>query len=93
MTTISGIKCDACGCEMFNPSSYHWEQRPSVFKAQCPPDGVNCGIWEMDVCRACRTVIHDAIKEVIAALREHRHESQQLPLELQSAIEEREERG
>lgn len=73
------IVCDACFAKATasEVAKYHWDQKPSCFEAHCPEDGVNGGVWKMDVCARCRRVLHDAIHKTIYELRRGTHASQQ----------------
>ena len=78
------IICDACGCSAATSQvgKYHWDQKPSKFCAHCPEDGVNGGVWSMDVCAFCRRIIYAAIRQTIDELRAGIHQEQQLPDDL-----------
>lgn len=67
--------CDACSAEFTTKDilSCHWEQKPSRFQATCPKDGINGGVWDMDVCSECRIALFNAIRSVIDGRRKHEH--------------------
>lgn len=62
---INGITCDCCGQTFIGNPNVNWEQFPSVFKLTFPRDGVNGGVWNMDICATCRGVLFDAISNTI----------------------------
>lgn len=66
---IEGIICDCCGVKIINPASLAWDNRPSVFTLTFPRDGINGGLWNMDVCAGCREGLYDAIQDKITELR------------------------
>ena len=66
---IDVITCDCCGMDIRNPGALCWENRPSVFKLTFPRDGINGGVWNMDVCAGCREGLFDAIEDKITELR------------------------
>lgn len=66
---LEGIKCDCCGSEITNILALRWDRKPSVFSLKFPRDGVNGGLWNMDVCASCRESIYDAIVDKITELR------------------------
>lgn len=61
---IEEIECDMCK-QRVNPAACTWETRPSVFSLTFPRDGINGGVWNMDVCASCRCMLHDAITTTI----------------------------
>lgn len=66
---LDGITCDCCGVTVPSIAVLNWESRPSVFKLTFPRDGVNGGVWNMDVCEKCRHILFDAIQSTIQELR------------------------
>lgn len=77
MTTIERIQCDCCGA-LVNNAAMHWEQRTSHFQAKCPLDGINGGMWSMDVCVSCRRKLFDAIDGTVRGIREHAAQEREL---------------
>lgn len=65
--------CDMCGAEVDDKQQGHWEYKTSHFKLTFPRDGINGGVWSMDVCHCCRHKLYDAIDGTIKATREKVH--------------------
>lgn len=62
------IECDICRAKV-DPSTCNWETKPTHFKLTFPRDGVNGGVWSMDVCASCRVRLYDIIDFGIRNLR------------------------
>lgn len=55
---ISYIVCDKCDAS----ESRNWYHKIVHISIKCPPDGVNDGIYEKDLCFECRTKLNSLLK-------------------------------
>lgn len=65
---IERIQCDCCGVLVNNAVVSH-ELKSTHFTANCPEDGVNGGMWSMDVCHKCRKALYHSIRNTVNSLR------------------------
>lgn len=67
---IQIIKCDVCGREQDTSHDIYWASRVAHCTWKVPPDGINGGRFEGDLCQDCRSIIQDSISKAVKALKD-----------------------
>ena len=67
---IQIIRCDVCGREQNTSQDIYWASRVATCAWKVPPDGINGGAFNGDLCQDCRSIISDSIDKAVKALKD-----------------------
>ena len=63
--------CDKCKKEIQNNNCY-WADKIINIKVYCPPDGINGGLHDYDMCGECRTKLNNLLLDFFKVKNEPR---------------------